>query len=186
MHDSDRWRSAAQFESRKFARTRPRRVYTPVSSSFAALACPALFGSTDDELAARHSLPPRSYFVILHMRLTRSTKDRVKGVRLLTRCAYYPGALINQILRYFVTVINILEIVFAIFSVMHVFCTRCNCVQAGETHITVTRSLPCYAGICVRGNIYPGETHITVTPGIRAMRAPRAVYYFVVLDLTLA
>ena len=34
------------------------------------------------------------------MRLTRSTKDRVKGVRLLTRCAYYPGALINQILRY--------------------------------------------------------------------------------------
>ena len=67
-------------------------VYTPVSSSFAALACPALFGSTDEELAARHSLPPRSYFVILHMRLTRSTKDRVKGVRLLTRCAYYPGA----------------------------------------------------------------------------------------------
>ena len=100
MHDSDRWRSAAQFESRELARTRPRRVYTPVSSSFAALACPALFGSTDEELAARHSLPPRSYFVILHMRLTRSTKDRVKGVRLLTRCAYYPGALINQILRY--------------------------------------------------------------------------------------
>ena len=71
----DRWRSAAQFESRELARTRLWQVYTPVSSSFATLACPALFGSTDEELAARHSLPPRSYFVILHMRLTRSTKD---------------------------------------------------------------------------------------------------------------
>ena len=91
MHDSDPdgevLRSSRVVSSPELDRGR---VYTPVSSSFAALACPALFGSTDEELAARHSLtpPPRSYFVILHMRLTRSTKDQVKGVRLLSRCAY--------------------------------------------------------------------------------------------------
>ena len=46
---------------------------------------------------------------------------------------------------------------------------------SGETHITVTCSLPCYAGICVWGTHIPRdmclgehnisrETHITVTP----------------------
>ena len=59
--DGNRHDRFAQFErrfSRELARTRPRRVYTPVSSSFAALACPALLGSTDEQLAARHSLLP--------------------------------------------------------------------------------------------------------------------------------
>ena len=59
--DGNRHDRFAQFErrfSRELARTRPRRVYTPVSSFFAALACPALLGSTDEELAGRHSLLP--------------------------------------------------------------------------------------------------------------------------------
>ena len=59
--DGNRHDRFAQFErrfSRELARTRPRRVYTPLSSFFAALACPALLGSTDEELADRHSLLP--------------------------------------------------------------------------------------------------------------------------------
>ena len=59
--DGNRHERFAQFErlfSRELARTLPRRVYTPVSSFIAALACPALLGSTDEELAGRHSLLP--------------------------------------------------------------------------------------------------------------------------------
>ena len=75
------------------------------------------------------------------------------------------------------TVINIHEIVFAIFSVLHVFCTRCNCVQAGETcHCDSQLAVLC-RDMCSGEHISWGNTYHCNTGYTRNARAARYVLF---------